>query len=78
MIVGIATVATLNHIDQYFQITQKLVKAIEQKEKEVTNRLQAGLYSIVRSTGREIVRQLQRFAINQINQKLRKLPQQWR
>jgi hypothetical protein len=77
LIVGITAVVALNHIDQHFQLTQKLVQAIEKKEKEVANRLQTGFYCIIRSAGREVVRQLQRLAIDQINRNLRKLSPQW-
>ncbi len=63
----------LNTIDNHFQITQSLIRNLEQKELEVKHAASEGIYYIIRSATESVKRQLVRSAVRKLND-LAKIP----
>ncbi len=57
----------LNVIDNHFQITQSLIRHLEQKEHEVKRAASEGIYYIIRSATESVKRQLVRSALRKLN-----------
>ncbi|MDP5192136.1 hypothetical protein, partial [Rheinheimera baltica] len=68
---------TLNAIDDHFQITQSLVKHLEQKEAYIKRKAYDGVYYVIRSATESMQRKLIKSATRKINELVRFKFQLW-
>ncbi|MBZ9610522.1 hypothetical protein [Rheinheimera maricola] len=68
---------TLNAIDDHFQITQSLVKHLEQKEAYIKRKAYDGVYYVIRSATESVQRKLIKSATRKINELVRFKFQLW-
>jgi len=68
---------TLNAIDDHFQITQSLIRHLEQKEADIKRKAYDGIYYVIRSTTESVKKQLIKSAIRKLNELVRFKFQLW-
>ncbi|SEB03443.1 hypothetical protein [Alkalimonas amylolytica] len=73
IIVGVA----LNYADEHFQVTQRLIQYLEEKEEEAKRKLFDGFYYAIQSGVKSVKTQLTQAATRKINDLLRFNPRLW-